>query len=159
MNIKKKLASYMDYILKTFPAGCASYNWLNTYDGILTKKRLPEDYEINYIIEDCLSEFSADLELCGCGCPSYTFEVLRRILNIKSKDYDYDTTKKKYNELCNSDMDNQNYYGLIQFVWYVLDRKEYLEHGSGISSTWLTEKGKIYLDLLNMEHDISVKNN
>lgn len=151
---KRALAYYMKYIIKTYSDGCASYNWLNRYEDILQGIRLPEEYENECIIEDCLSEFSEDIGLCGCGNPESTNEVLRQILNIKSADCTYEDRQKAYGELCNSDMNNDMYYGLIQFVLYVLDNKEFLEHGGGIGGAWLTEKGRIYLDLLNAYSDI-----
>jgi hypothetical protein len=170
MDILKKLPQYMKYIINTYPDGCAVYNWtrgmdLNkllcrkgSYNEILTNKRLPEEYEIEDIIEDCLKEFHyEDLGLCGCGSPEETYEVIRKILNIQSSDKDWKIKQQQFSELCNADMDNANYSGLIQFVLYVLDDKGFLEHGSSISSAWLTEKGKIYLDLLNMWKEIKGK--
>lgn len=159
MDILHKLSNYMKYIINTYPDGCAAYNWTQgSYNEILTNKRLPEEYEIEDIVEDCLKEFHyEDLGLCGCGCPEETYEVIRKILNIQSSDEKWETKQKQFSELCNVDMDNENYSGLIQFVLYILDDKGFLEHGSSISSAWLTEKGKIYLDLLNMWNEIRNK--
>lgn len=158
MDTLRKLSSYMKYIINIYLDGCAAYNWLQgDYSEILADKRLPEEYEIEDIVEDCLNEFHNDLGLCGCGNPEETYEVIRRILNILSFDVDWETRQKQFSEICNADMNNENYNGLIQFVLYILDDKGFLEHGSSISSAWLTEKGKIYLDLLNMWNEIRNK--
>jgi hypothetical protein len=157
MDILQKLSNYMKYIINTYPDGCAAYNWTQgSYNEILTNKRLPEEYEIEDIVEDCLKEFHyEDLGLCGCGSPEETYEVIRKILNIQSSDKDWRTKQREFSEICNADMNNENYNGLIQFVLYVLDNKGFLEHGSSISGSWLTEKGKIYLDLLNVLSEIN----
>lgn len=154
-----KIVKYMKYVLDIFPNGCANYNWEGRgYDAIINDKRLPEEWEIENIIDDCLAEFHYEedgLGICGCGNPEDTHEVIRQILNIQS-DYDnYESVQKKFSDLCNSDMENDNYHGLIQFVLYILNNKGFLEHGGSVGGAWLTEKGKIYLDLLNMAHKIS----
>jgi hypothetical protein len=33
-----------------------------------------------------------------------------------------------------------------------------MEHGSSVGGSWLTEKGKIYLDLLNIQYNINKLN-
>ena len=159
MDILHKLSNYMKYIINTYPDGCAAYNWIQCcYNEILADKRLPKEYEVEDILEDCLKEFHyEDLGLCGCGCSEETYEVIRKILNIQSSNAKWEIKQQQFSELCNADMDNANYSGLIQFVLYVLDDKGFLEHGSSISSAWLTEKGKIYLDLLNMWNEIRNK--
>lgn len=146
----------MKYIIQTYPEGCAAHNWQKDYNDIINNKRLPHEYEIKYIVEDCLNEFHyEDLGLCGCGCPKETHEVIRLILNIQQADIDWNERQKQFSNLCNTNMNNENYSGLIQFVLYILNDKEFLEHGSSIGGSWFTEKGKIYLDLLNMWHDIN----
>lgn len=158
IDILQKLSNYMKYIINTYPDGCAAYNWLQgCYNEILTDKRLPEEYEIRYIVEDCLSEFNDDLGLCGCGSPEETYEVIRRILNIQSSNANWGTRQRQFSEICNADIDNENYNGLIQFVLYILDDKGFLEHGSSIGGAWLTKKGEIYLDLLNIWNNINDK--
>lgn len=157
---REKIADYMSFIVETYPNGCAAINWSNQYLGILKNNRLPYDYEIENIIRECLDEFEyEDLGLCGCGIPEYTREVIRQILTIQSACELYEERQKQYSELCNSGMENENYYGLIHFVLYILDDKDFLEHGCGISSAWLTKKGSIYLNLLNMNREIELSRN
>jgi hypothetical protein len=91
-----------------------------------------------------------DLDLCGCGNPYKTNEIIRLILIAQTKE-GWDNKKNALNSICNIDIsENDNYDGLIQFVLYILDSHEFLEHGGCISSAWLTEKGKLFLDLLNI---------
>lgn len=150
---KIKLKEYMQYIIKTYPKGCASYNWLNDYSEILNNTREIEKWEIDNIIEESLSEFACDLGLCGCGSPEDTNEVIRLILIAQNQET-WEDKQKSLNNVCNINVDeNYNYNGLIQFVLYILDSHEFLEHGGSIGGAWLTEKGKIFLDLLNCEKE------
>jgi len=158
MITSEKLAKYMKFIIKTYPKGCASYNWLNYYADILNDKRFPEDYEFDNIIEECLNEFDSDIGLCGCGIPEETNEVLRTTLNIQSSNCTWKERQKQFSDICNADMDNENYSGLIQFVLYILNDKDILEHGGSVGGSWLSEKGKVYLDLLNLQKEMNENN-
>ena len=146
---KQKLKDYMLKTLELYPNGCASYNWLNAYSDILSGKKEICDYEIESIIDDILNEFNyGDLGLCGCGLPEYTNFVIKEILRIQSIT-DYNTKKDGFSSLCNVNIkENDNYHGLIQFVLYVLDNHGFLNHGSSVGGAWLTDKGKMYLDIL-----------
>lgn len=153
---KKKLKEIMQFVIKTYTDGCASYNWRNNdYLNIINNKRDIEDYEIDNIIEESLNEFIfTDLDLCGCGSPESTYEVIRLIL-IAQNQTDWDNKQNSFNKICGLNMAlNDNYDGLIQFVLYILDSHEFLEHGGSIGGAWLTEKGKLFLDLLNMWNEI-----
>lgn len=157
---KQKLKEIMQFVIKEYPDGCASYNWQNDdHIDIIKENRQIEDYEIENIIEDCMNEFTyEDLKLCGCGSPEKTWEIIRLILIAQNQDK-WEDKKNKFSDICNVNIeDNDNYNGLIQFVLYVLDDHEFLEHSSSIGGAWLTEKDKLFLDLLNMRNEIDDSN-
>lgn len=158
MKIINNLSEYMKYIIDNFPEGCAAYNWKSTYSEILNNKRDVKQYEVEHIIDDCLDEFNSVLGICGCGRPEDTEEVIRQILIVQNSEDNFQDKQNKLSNLCDSNIENDNYYGLIQFVLYILDDKEFLEHGSSISGAWLTKKGKIYLDLLNAKYKMTKEN-
>lgn len=39
--------------------------------------------------------------------------------------------------------------GLLQFMAYILDDRGFTEHGSSIGGCWLTEKGEMFLTVLD----------
>jgi hypothetical protein len=156
---KQKLKEIMQFVINKYPKGCASYNWQNNcYINIVQNKKEIEDYEIENIIKECMDEFIyEDLNLCGCGNPEETWEVIKLILSAQNQK-GWENKKNKLNNICNINIDeNNNYDGLIQFVLYILDNHEFLEHGGCISSAWLTTKGKLFLELLNMWDEIEDK--
>lgn len=150
---KQKLKEIMKFVIKEYPKGCASYNWKNNYYmNVVEDREEIEDWDINNIIEECMNEFIfEDLHLCGCGSPESTTKVIKMILTAQNQK-EYKDKQKMFNSICEINIDeNNNYDGLIQFVLYILDSHGFLEHGSSISGAWLTEKGKLFLELLNME--------
>ena len=156
---KQKLKEIMQFVINKYPKGCASYNWQNNcYINIVQNKKEIEDYEIKNIIKECLDEFIyTDLNLCGCGSPATTWEVLRLTL-LAQDQKGWENKQIAFNNICGLDInDNDNYDGLIQFVLYILDSHEFLDHGGCISAAWLTNKGKLFLALLNMWNEITDK--
>lgn len=151
---KTQIASW---IIKYYPDSAFTYN---------NKKYLEDtDMTENIDVLDIVNFFAQDvLGLCVCGDTEITYKVLKAILEAQETFHnDLDSlanmsaNERKYlmsaNEmrnielgnLCNTSMENENYYGLIQFVWYILDNKGFLEHGSSIGGAWLTEQGKMFL--------------
>lgn len=57
---------------------------------------------------------------------------------------------KMFNAICGLTEGNRNYEALIDFVLYILNDKGFLEHGSSIGGSWLTDKGKLFLYLLEI---------
>lgn len=145
---RERLREIMDFVLKEYPNGCAASNWRN-------HEYIPKDFEIDQYLEDCFKEFIyEDLDLCGCGSPECTYKILQLVLQAHKLSHElengYEAKKQILNNICGIDMnENSNYLGLIQFVEYILDSYEFMEHGSGIGGAWLTEKGKIFLEVLD----------
>ena len=143
------------YIIENYPDSCLACNVKDYYF---------EDYYNDRLLEECLNFFSYDiLDICSCGRPEDTTSVIKDILNIIN-DYDnerqdgddkdfnlrYDKKQNRLANLCGIEInDNTNYDGLIQFVLYMLDSVNFLEHGSSIGGAWLTDLGRMFLYVLN----------
>lgn len=73
-----------------------------------------------------------ELHICGCGCPEWTYKVI------------HDTMK---------DADNKeivrNGTGYYDFLIYQLNYMEFLEHGSTIYGSWVTEKSRLLMKTLD----------
>lgn len=99
------------------------------------------------------------LELCGCGTPEYTYEVLRRLLGLRAKWEKNEITppEVKEKELRDLGIDKSTGVGngILQFLLYVLDSKGLLNHGSSIHGAWLTGEGYMFLDVLNEWYGIN----
>lgn len=98
-----------------------------------------------------------DLGLCGCGCPEYTYEVIRKFLHIR-QDWQRDkiTYRDAYNRYKNDlhvDDEDEDQFGLLRFMMYILDEYWFIEHGSSITGCWLTEKGEMLLATLDAWHE------
>lgn len=145
---RERLKEIMDFIFKEYPDGCLVSNYKD-------KDQTPEDFEIPDYVEQCLNEFLyEDLGTCGCGTPDDTIKVLQIVLTSHSVDHNridwWEAKSKMLNDICGIDRNkNSNYNGLIQFVQYILDDHKFMEHGSSIGGAWLTEKGKIFLEIIN----------
>ena len=81
-----------------------------------------------------LSEIANDLGICGCGSPADAYEAVHKLLLALQKSSSPTTEWADWYNL----VDN-NPYALI--LAYLLDNKEYIEHGTSIRHPWLTSKG------------------
>jgi hypothetical protein len=153
-----RIIDIANYIIENNPDCCMAYN----YKGY-TFTESDEDM----LTEECVKFFLYEqLDICGCGSPWDTAKVIRDFLTIlnkyeiinrenkDSKNFDhrklYDEKWLEINSLCGIHItENDNYYGLIQFLMYVLDTKGFLEHGSGIGGAWMTDEGRMLLYVLS----------
>lgn len=86
---------------------------------------------------------------CGCGQPSETREYVRKALqlvkDLKEKVWEnlmtYDDWHKQKQDLFKTDEAEM-------FMWYWLDNKAFIEHGSAVPG-WLTNDGEEILSDLN----------
>ena len=121
-----------------------------------------EDWYEKSLIEPLMSYWMyEDLGLCDCGRPEYTYEAIRKFLHIRQ---DWRENKLEYTEVLNRykrdlhvDDNDNNQFGLLQFMMYILDEHEFVEHGSGITGCWLTEKGERLLVTLDAWHEKNMK--
>ena len=146
-----RLSEIAEYIVEKYPDCCLA----SSRDFV---KGCREDWYEEFLIEPLMDFFSFELlHMCGCGCPEDTHGLIRRILIIRSewqdKKISYEEVKMRYKNDLDLDNDNNNHYGALQFILYMLDEYEIVEHGSSIGGCWLTELGKMYLTVLNAWHD------
>lgn len=141
-----KISELAEKIVKLHPDCCMAYN------NIVENGNREEWYE-SFLLDEIISFYQYEwMDLCGCGNPEYTLEVIRLILNIQNDFHEgkiespYEECRKVFN------INNDNYViqdGLVQFVMYQLDSYGFLEHGGSIGGAWLTEDGKDLLMVLN----------
>lgn len=128
-------------------------------------KELVENYpeEEELLIEPLMDYFMYEkLDLCGCGSPEDTYEIIRRYLHVRKDAHDGNLP---YNEVCDRYMSDLhiNYsdeiqYGMLQFLMYILDSHGFTEHGSSVGGCWLTESGEMFLTVLDAWHSKNMIN-
>lgn len=57
--------------------------------------------------------------------------------------------QQRYKTELNIDDQDDIQWGLLQFMAYILDDRGFTEHGSSIGGCWLTEKGEMFLTVLD----------
>ena len=112
-------------------------------------KELVENYpeEEELLIEPLMDYFMYEkLDLCGCGSPEVSYEVIRRYLHIRKDAHDgnlpYDEIRDRY---------------MLQFLMYSLDSCGFTEHGISIGRCWLTESGEMLMIVLDAWHEYNKK--
>lgn len=146
-----KLSEISEHIVEKYPDCCLA----SSHDFI---KGCREDWYEESLIDPLMDFFSFEwMDMCGCGCPDYTYELIRKILTIRlewqNKEMSFAEVKERYKRDLDLDYYNKNQYGALQFILYILDARQIVEHGSGIGGCWLTELGEMYLTVLNAWHD------
>ena len=125
---------------------CIAFNWadreisLDTIDEIREKLRSAVKYEFQY-----------KLGICGCGEPELVFEGIYYLLTIIQNKYNNDIpieekneAQEIYDKLLKSGPNGEtNWFALA--ILYMLDDKEFTDHGTGIYGCWIDELGKDYL--------------
>lgn len=76
-------------------------------------------------------EIIHELGICGCGCPDETYKAVHDML-IGFADYDGIAKGDPYE----------------YFMAYTLDRLGFIDHGTCITGSWLTDNGKELLEAL-----------
>lgn len=84
---------------------------------------------------------------CGCGDPDSTFRLVLDALNLCTIE---GTEERKAYTQEKFGMDYVTNNGLVQLLFYVLDDKEFIEHGGGVGYSWLTDAGKVFRALLHL---------
>ena len=151
-----RLSEIAEFVVEKYPDCCMAVN------NIVSKGCREEWYE-EYLIDELIDFFSFEImNMCGCGCPEYTNELIRKILIIRSEWRDeklsYDDVIKRYKTDLDLYNENDNHYGTLQFILYMLDAHGIVEHGSSVGGCWLTDLGKMYLTVLNAWHSEKEKN-
>ncbi len=141
-----KLSEIAEYIVDNYPESNIAYN-NDVIKGY--KKEWYEESLIDPLLDFYMHE---ELGLCGCGNPEFTYETIRRYLNIRNEfvisKIDYQEVIDRYKNDLLLDYNNDIQYGLLQFMMYILDDKDFTTHGSSIGGCWLTKKGQRLLTVL-----------
>ena len=87
-----RLSEIAEYIVEKYPDCCMAVN--NDVN-----KGCREDWYEEYLIDPLMDFFSFELlDMCGCGCPEDTHELIRKFLTIRSewqdKKISYEETMK-----------------------------------------------------------------
>ena len=146
-----RLSEIAEFVVEKYPDCCMASN-------NVVKKGCREDWYEEYLIDELMDFFSYEImDMCGCGCPELTYELIRRVLNIRADKHNdkitYEETTRRYKDDLDLDDSNDNQSGALQFILYMLDSKEIVEHGSSIGGCWLTKLGDMYLTVLNAWHE------
>ena len=73
-----------------------------------------------------------ELGICGCGCPSSVYATIHEVV----KDINFAGPRTDQSDYCN-------------YMIYQLNEQGFLEHGSSIFGSWVTEKGKKLIEALD----------
>lgn len=88
--------------------------------------------------------FTDELGFCGCGDPGIAAERLRDILTkIARKDIEPVPYGSEVG------VDEQSDPGLYWLLWYWIDEKEWIEHGTNVRGSWITPKGERAIRILD----------
>jgi len=104
------------------------------------------------VVEDVLKQFYyEELNFCGCGNPEDIMQLIKDLLNQISHKWD---NEKTYEERQEEIIKIFNFNGKVNhavydFILNYLDIVGLLEHGGSIGGSWLTERGKVILKLMN----------
>ena len=126
------------YIISYYP----TMDWL--FNGAKDTRDACEDFFYYY-----------KLEWCSCGTPLIAMACIRdylRIVDKYSRDK-YDCDKEKAESTARfggSVYENE----LLLCLAYALNAAGFTEHGSGIGASWLTNEGKMFLQVLNENQDL-----
>lgn len=135
-----RIKELRSYVCKRYPESCCAYN-----------KPAETYYElVNEVANDFIYMV---IGLCGCGCTDETVESIRDYLDAVRINHDKAAggweagrrlleEKFHHGHVCDDP--------LLQFMAYLLDDKGLTEHGTSINGAWLTDEGKVCLEVLNM---------
>ena len=130
---------------------CMSYNFadidLNTYDENKLKSAVKE-------------EFQRILGICGCGESHLVFEGIYNLLNLmdnksawnddltNKKPEEYEEYVKAYEDLVGIGEGMTTDWKMLMIL-YMLDDRDFIEHGTSIYWGWPTELGKDFLKVFD----------
>lgn len=146
-----RLSEIAEFIVEHNQDCCMYYN-----NNVV--KGCREDWYEESLIEPLMDYYMyEELNLCGCGIPEDTYEIIRRYLHIREDYYtdkiEYKDVLERYKTDLHIEDDDSLQAGLLQFMMYVLDHNGFTEHGSSIGGCWLTDKGRRLLTILDAWHD------
>lgn len=134
---EKEFDAVRNDVLRLFPDTTYTINYAKGND---VRPILDDDGSFLYNpLEDLPGEI---LGICGCGKPDVALDIYKRALEWAEKSVGSRST--------NPFEDNEE---LSVIMLYTLADKAFMEHGSSVYGSRLTEKGKILLKVLRMKLD------
>lgn len=131
---------------------CMSWNYMD----IDIEEEIKNNRE--KVISDIKNEFTYLLGICGCGNPELVLEGIYNLLilirdkssvtNNGLSEEETNKAEEKYKELIGIG-DNRKVNWTYLAVLYLLDDKEFTEHGTGIYGCWIDTLGKYYLKIFS----------
>lgn len=148
------IGSLVNYMLEEFPDSCFAYNWGENNNMA---------WDDSLIIVNAYKVFRYEvLGWCGCGTPEKAdeaVEVFLEAFGVRKKDkafgvnlLDYD----KRHSILEKYFGTSNVYDNILFLCfaYTMDAAGLTEHGTSIGGAWTSDRGRIYLWILNKMKEI-----
>lgn len=96
------------------------------------------------------------MNFCGCGCPEMILKIVQLVLKTQErfhtdKNYGYYDCVETYTKELHleSSVESRMNEIIIEFFLKSLDSCDLLDHGSGVSGSWLSSKGDNFLFALN----------
>lgn len=138
---RKRRKEIVEFIIKNYPKSCIACNTKGkTMDEIILPDEQDEDAGDFVNMEDLKSFFYHEIiGFCGCGDPDMMLVLFIKYLKIYSSSHW--TKMAALDDL--QEQDEEKYY----LMAYTIDRCEFTTHGSSIGGAWLTDLGKMALEV------------
>lgn len=145
-----RLNEIRHYIVTKYPDCCMAANYGDVEFS---------EFEKDLLVKELSDYFWTEhMNLCNCGNPEFCQEKIKRYLEVLKEWTDTDIMPKfeirQNGFMKNFGIDSVYDDTLLLFLAYVLDSYEFTEHGTSVGGAWITDLGRMYLDVLN-EMDFS----
>ena len=148
----EELLKIAKYFIEIKSNTCMSWNYID----IDIEEEIKNNRE--KVISDIKDEFQNLLGICGCGNPELVLKGIYDLLIIIRDKSEFtnnglskeETNKayEKYQELIGIG-DNRKVNWTYLAILYLLDNKEFTEHGTGIYGCWINKLGEYYLKIFS----------
>lgn len=148
----EELLEIANYFINIKSNTCMSWN----YAGRDIEEEIKNNRE--KVISDIKDEFTNLLGICGCGNPELVLEGIYNLLVIIRDRYDTannglskeetDKANEKYEELIGIGDDRKVNWTYLAIL-YLLDDKNFTDHGTGIYGCWIDKLGEYYLKIFS----------
>ena len=89
--------------------------------------------------------YYGQLDLCGCGSPRCVHKLMVDCAKTFEDDLMYDPMLGRVNGIEQIVKDRPEI--VAEFIAHFLNQKDILEHGGSVYSSWLTERGKQFIEI------------
>jgi len=110
-----------------------------------------DEFKIRFLINSLDQYFWTEyMDMCVCEKPDICKGLIKKYLGIV-KEWTEDTNKPK--DFASFGIESVFDDPFFLFLMYTLDSYGFTDHGSNISSAWITDLGKMYLDVLTAREE------